>query len=138
MNSSSISAIGASIQHTSWAPGASAGTAGKSGKAESRLNAYFDKAQFVAPSNGNFYAYGNVPRTIGVLGPGLNTWDISIFKTKKIKEYVSLQFRAEALNAFNTPQFGAPNVKIGNASAGVISSQVNLPRYLQLGGKLSF
>jgi trimeric autotransporter adhesin len=138
MNSNGIAAVGSSIQHASWAPGGSASTAGKSGKAEGRLNSYFDKTQFVAPSNGNYYAYGNVPRTIAALGPGLDSWDISIFKTRKIKEFISLQFRAEALNAFNTPQFGAPNVKIGNASAGVISSQVNLPRYLQLGGRLSF
>jgi hypothetical protein len=111
--------------------------ASKKGRAEGRMNAYFDKTQFVNP-NGSYYAYGNVPRTISALGPGLDSWDLSIFKTRKIKEFISLQFRAEAINAFNTPQFGAPNVKIGNASAGVISSQVNLPRYLQLGGQLSF
>jgi hypothetical protein len=138
MNSNGIAGAGASIQHASWAPGASASTSGKKGRAEDRLNAYFDKTQFVAPSNSGYYAYGNVPRTIAALGPGLDSWDLSIFKTRKIKEYISLQFRAEAINAFNTPQFGAPNVKIGNASAGVISSQVNLPRYLQLGGRLSF
>jgi hypothetical protein len=138
MNSNGIAAVGSSIQHASRASGGSASTAGKTGKAEGRLNAYFDKTQFATPSNGNYYAYGNVPRTIAPLGPGLDSWDISIFKTKKIKEFIALQFRAEALNAFNTPQFGAPNVKIGNASAAVISSQVNLPRYLQLGGRLSF
>lgn len=138
MNSNAIAGIGASVQHASWAPGGSAMRTGKSGRAEDRLSAYFDKAQFQAPSNGDYYAYGNVPRTIAVLGPGLNSWDISIFKTKQIQEGIALQFRAEALNASNTPQFGAPNVKIGNANAGVISSQVNLPRYVQLGGKISF
>jgi trimeric autotransporter adhesin len=138
MNSNGIAAVGASIQHASWAPGASSAIAGKKGRAEGRMNNYFDKTQFATPANGSYYAYGNVPRTIAALGPGLDSWDLSIFKTRKIKEFISLQFRAEAINAFNTPQFGAPNVKIGNANAGVISSQVNLPRYLQLGGQLSF
>ena len=137
MNSNGISAIGASVQRASYAAGASALTAAKTGNTESRINSYLNTAAFTAPTNGPYYAYGNVPRTIAVYGPGLNAWDLSVFKTKKL-ERVELQFRAEALNAFNTPQFGAPNVKIGNSSAGVVSTQVNLPRYIQLGGRVNF
>jgi hypothetical protein len=83
------------------------------------------------------YYYGNVARTISALGPGLDSFDVSIFKTKKL-ERATLQFRAEALNVSNTPQFGAPNVKYGSTSFGVINTQVNLPRYIQLGGRIDF
>ncbi|GAC1355371.1 MAG: hypothetical protein NVSMB3_00480 [Acidobacteriaceae bacterium] len=137
MNTSTISPIGASVQHPSYAAGNSINNVSLHGRAESRINNYFNTAAFTAPTNGLYYAYGNVPRTIGVFGPGLDTWDLSVFKSKKL-ERAELQFRAEALNAFNTPQFGAPNVRIGNPDAGKIQTQVNLPRYFPLGGNINF
>jgi len=45
---------------------------------------------------------------------------------------------AEALNAFNTPQFRAPNTAVGNSNFGAITQQANFPRYLQLGGRITF
>jgi len=56
---------------------------------------------------------------------------MSLFKDFPIREGVKLQFRAEAFNVFNTPQFGQPNASIGNAQAPVISSVVGNPRLLQ-------
>ena len=144
MNSNAIAGIGASVQRPSWSSTGSMSTAGYGGRTENRLGTaavpktYFNTGAFITPTNGNYFAYGNVPRTISALGPGLNTWDLSIFKTVKVMGRVDMQFRAEALNAFNTPQFGAPSVKIGSSTQGVVSSQVNLPRYIQLGGRISF
>ena len=51
---------------------------------------------------------------------------------------VDLQFRAEALNAFNTPLFRSPSTAFGSGSFGTITSQANFPRLLQLGGRISF
>ena len=48
------------------------------------------------------------------------------------------QFRAEALNAFNTPMFAAPNVSFGSGSFGKITSQVNFSRMIQLGVRFFF
>ena len=44
--------------------------------------------------------------------PALNTWNMAIMRTAKLSERVSLQFRAEAYDVFNHPNFtiGAPNV----------------------------
>jgi len=49
-----------------------------------------------------------------------------------------VQFRAEALNAFNTPRFSGPNTSVTSSSFGVVSSQANAPRQIQFGLKVLF
>jgi hypothetical protein len=101
----------------------------------SNKNPYLNPAAFqAAPA----YTFGNAPRTIGCLSPGYENWDISVFKSFPIRERVSFQFRAEALNAFNTPQFRSPNTAWGNTNFGYITQQANFPRYIQLGGRITF
>lgn len=58
----------------------------------------------------------------------------SFFTYKRLKT----EFRAEALNAFNTPQFVNPNTKFGFTSCGVINSQSNFSRMLQFGVRFAF
>jgi hypothetical protein len=43
-----------------------------------------------------------------IRGPGINNWDISIFKNFRVggENGVSLQYRLEMYNAFNHTQFG--------------------------------
>src|SRR5205823_2551678 len=52
--------------------------------------------------------YGTSPRN-PVDGPGSRTWDMSLSKSFRVKEQHQVEFRAEAFNAWNTPQFGNPN-----------------------------
>ena len=40
---------------------------------------------------------------------GQNNWDISVIKNTRITEAAKLQIRGEFFNAFNHPQFSAPN-----------------------------
>ena len=75
-------------------------------------------------------------------GPGFNNLDGSLFKTFHIHESTGLEFRAEAFNATNTPQFGQPgnlnnytNVKSGFAT---ITSMRNDQRLVQLALKLYY
>lgn len=85
------------------------------------------------------YAYGNVPRTLPCQGPGYFNNDISVNKRFKATEKVTLEFRAEALNAFNTVQLAAPgSSNITNSSFGTINSQVGFNRLIQMGGKVIF
>ena len=77
-------------------------------------------------------------RTIPMRGPGQVNWDFSVFKTASITENLKVQFRAEALNAMNTPLFRAPNTAFGNAAFGRITSQANFPRMIQLGMRVYF
>ena len=53
-------------------------------------------------------------------------------------EQMRFEFRAEAFNVFNHPQFGLPNQNIGNAQVGSITSTVGNPRQLQMGLRFQF
>ena len=101
-----------------------------------RLNEYFNTDDFTAPPA---FTYGNSPRTLGALrAPGLVDVDLSGVKNTALFEGITLQFRAEAFNLFNHPQFGPPDTALGDGTTGVISSQVNNPRELQFALKLLF
>jgi hypothetical protein len=67
-------------------------------------------------------------------------WSISFFKTARLSNGVSLQFRVETFNVFNVRVYGAPNTNPNNASFGIVStaSQVNFPRTTQLGLRVAF
>ena len=54
--------------------------------------------------------FGNGGRN-EVVGPGLATWDFSLFKNnyiKKVSENFNVQFRLEVFNILNKPNFGTP------------------------------
>ncbi len=105
------------------------------GSVDERLDGWLDPSAFAeAPA----FTFGNVSRFINARGPGLFNWDISIFKTFAFKERIRAQFRAEALNATNTAYFGVPNTTLTNSQFGVITAQINNPRMLQLGTRVTF
>jgi len=98
------------------------------------LQRWFDPSAFTTPAP---YTYGNAGRNI-LFGPGRTNWDMSLFKNFVIREQSRLEFRAEAFNVFNHPQFGLPNATIGNPQAGSITSTVGNPRQLQMGLRFEF
>ncbi|HZY61865.1 MAG TPA: carboxypeptidase regulatory-like domain-containing protein [Edaphobacter sp.] len=101
-----------------------------------RLDKYFNVSDFSAPAA---FTYGNSPRTLGSLrAPGVANLDLSGIKNTHLFEDMSLQFRAEAFNIFNHPQFGPPDTNLGDGTTGTISTQVNNPRELQFALKLIF
>lgn len=56
-------------------------------------------------------------------GPGIQMWDMSLFKQFKFTERYQLQFRTEFFNAFNHPNFGNPSANIGSlGSFGKVSN----------------
>jgi hypothetical protein len=116
-------------------PNATGTSAAASGDFSARLNQWLNPTAFsTAPA----LTYGNVARTIPVKGPGMANWDISIFKNFVIYERFRAQFRAEALNAFNTPYFRSPNGAFGSGSFGQVNTQGNFPRFIDLALRLSF
>ena len=115
---------------------------GSGAVSDPNIHAWFNPADFVSPGN---YVYGNSGRNI-LFGPGTKQVDFSLFKDFNFNESATrrLQFRAEAFNVLNTPQFNNPNAQIGNAAVGTITSAgapllyQRTSRQLQLALKLYF
>ncbi|MGB9067860.1 MAG: carboxypeptidase regulatory-like domain-containing protein [Candidatus Acidiferrales bacterium] len=101
------------------------------------------------PPSGQVYCanlLGNVKRN-SVIGPGLATWDFSLFKNNyipRISESFNLQFRAEVFNILNRANFATPtdNMTLFNnkgasvAGAGALDTLSTTQREIQFGLKL--
>ncbi len=104
-----------------------------------KVDQWFDPRAFVMPLAGTF---GNVARG-SFVGPKMTNFDMSLFKRFNITERYNLQFRAEAFNILNHPNFGTPNPVTfsGNnysSSAGVITATSTTSRQIQFALKLLF
>jgi hypothetical protein len=75
-------------------------------------NPYFDPNAFAAVTSVRF---GTSGRDI-IRGPGLFNTDLSLFRDFSVTERFKLQFRAEAFNFTNTPQFGNPGATVTSAT----------------------
>ncbi len=81
-------------------------------------------------------AFGNEGRN-AVRGPGFASADISLFKNFPVTEAAHVQFRAEAFNALNHPNFMLPENDLASPEFGQIL-QAAPPRLLQLALKFIF
>ena len=70
--------------------------------------------------------------------PSTNGMDFSVVKETPIWESMNLELRAESFNVYNVVIPGNPGTTIGNASAGLATTQGNTPRELQFGAKIIF
>jgi len=110
------------------------------------VHEWFNPACFSPQTPGTL---GNLGRDT-VFGPGLAQLDVALVKDtriQKISEAFRIQFRAEAYNIVNHPQFALPGNSMftsvkgaPNASAGIISSIApnSTARQIQLGLKFLF
>ncbi|MDQ2949827.1 MAG: TonB-dependent receptor, partial [Acidobacteriota bacterium] len=104
------------------------------------IDRWFDASAFVAPGQ---FTFGNSGRNI-LYGPGTKQLDLSLFKSFSFAEKRRVEFRAEAFNALNTPQFNNPNSSIGFTgvaritSAGSPTVYQRTSRQIQLALKLYF
>jgi hypothetical protein len=94
---------------------------------------WFNTSVFSLPA---LYTFGNAPRN-SVIGPGLWEFDLSLQKEIPLTEAVKVQFRAEAYNLLNRPNFNIPNRTAFTANFGRISSAQD-SRQLQFALKLAF
>ncbi len=126
------SVIGASYQR----PNATGVSPVTTGSTDDRvLNGWLNPAAF---SQAPQFTFGNTSRFLDVRGPGLFNWDMSVSKAFFVTERIKAQFRAEALNATNTVYFDKPNTTLTNSSFGLITNQLNNPRMIQLGVRVTF
>jgi hypothetical protein len=89
---------------------------------------------------------GNVGRN-AYYGPGYIQDNVSLFKTFPIKESLGFEFRADAFQLSNTPQFNSPNSTYGSTTFGQVTSTIGSGtgingigggRALQFSGTLRF
>ncbi len=107
---------------------------------------WYNPAVFAVPANGTF---GNFHRNT-IYGPGVNSWNISLYKNFTINENTRFQLRFEGYNVFNHTQWGNVNNSLSapdvagttysgsNAGSSGQITTVRDPRQLQLGGKFYF
>lgn len=112
------------------------------------IQCWYNPAAFALPAlaSGQTFAreYGNARRG-SLRGPAIYNVDASLFKNLNLTEHVKMQFRVEAFNLFNTPEFALPYAAVDQAGSpgtpslsGSITSTVHASRELQLALKLSF
>jgi hypothetical protein len=100
---------------------------------------YFDTAAFAAVTTAAFGTAG----WDSLRGPGYFNLDFSLFRSFPIRENLKMQFRAEALNLGNHPNFSNPDGGVTDGNFGTISStnpgsRLIAERYFRLGMKLMF
>jgi len=115
--------------------------AGKSNNPKlGRITQWFDPTAFALPPAGEL---GNLGRNT-MVGPRFANLDLSLIKNTRFRESMNLEFRAEAFNILNHPNFGLPNqalytaTGVLNPSAGLITRTNGDGRQVQFALKFSF
>ena len=115
-------------------------------KSDRTFERNFNTGAFAIPPQGSF---GNASK-YSFRGPGINNFDISMFKDFRPTENVLSQFRAEAYNIFNHTQFSSldTTARFDNRSGDTYGNQLSatfgrftasrLPRRMQLALRITF
>ena len=98
-----------------------------------KLSEWFDTASYAAPNYGFF---GNASNGT-IRGPGYTSVNISLYKTFAITHRLDTQFRAEAFNVANHPNFLAVDTGLGDGSYGQVTSAGD-PRILEFALKVIY
>jgi hypothetical protein len=100
------------------------------------VSRWYNADCFVSPAQ---YQFGDEGRNV-LNGPRRNNVDFALHRSFRLpgREVLALEFRTEAYNLFNHPQFQFPGATIGTASAGVISATAVPNRILQFALRLAF
>jgi hypothetical protein len=97
------------------------------------INAFLNTSCFAPAQKGSVGMDSGYDR---LRGPGLDNWDMSLFKNVSIKEKARIQLRLEAYNALNHTEWGTVASSITFNSAGAIT---NLPsQFGGTGGRFGF
>jgi hypothetical protein len=105
------------------------------------LAAAFDTTKFdtVSADQPNSYNYRTFPTSFNNLrSDATNNADISMLKNFNIHERMRLQYRFEAFNSLNRPQFSAASLSATSKAFATITGQANVSRVIQMGLRLTF
>ncbi len=103
---------------------------------------YFNRAAFADPNanrNGGAYRFGNYPRVNDDIRmkPYYNE-DFSVIRNFGIREGVSVQLKAELLNAFNRHIFSRPDTGPNSPNFGLVTGTIDAPRNVQFALRVNF
>jgi hypothetical protein len=82
------------------------------------IGEWFNKAAFVAPPTGQ---YGNARRN-SIIGPGSKVFDMAFTKIFSFKEARVLEFRAQATNIFNIPNYSSIDTNLNSPTFGRVAA----------------
>lgn len=101
---------------------------------------YLNPAAFDFPrdAQGNRIRVQGDARRNSIQQPGINNWDIGLFKNFRIHDRVNAQFRWETFNTWNHTQFGSANLNTSSPNFGRITGTRVGPRRMQFGLRLTF
>jgi hypothetical protein len=93
-------------------------------------------ANVTQPTAGTFNLEGGVRDS--VYQPGFQDWNAMLFKKFAINERNAFEFRAEAYDFINHPNWSTPNLNPTSGTFGEVTSKTGLVRTLQLSLRYSF
>jgi trimeric autotransporter adhesin len=96
------------------------------------IKEWFNTAAFTTPAG----AFGDARRN-SIEGPGSIVFNMALNKVFQIKEGVLLEFRIQASNVFNTPQYSSIDTVVNSPTFGQVVS-VGAMRTVQLSGRFRF
>lgn len=108
------------------------------------LTGWFNTAAFSRPNGRG--DIGNAPRN-AVRRPGINNWDVALFKNFRFGGTRAIQFRAEAFNVLNhtqfsdidrNAQFDAAGKQVNANFGTAVNSTTRPPRVIQLSFRVNF
>jgi len=107
--------------------------------AHGKASPYFDTSAFAPVTTARFGTSG----FDSLRGPGYSILDFGLFRTFGLREPLKAQFRIEALNLTNHPNFSNPDSGVTDPDFGLITStnpgsRLIAERYFRLGLKLLF
>jgi hypothetical protein len=97
---------------------------------------YFNTSVFSAPPAGTFNLQPGVRNLI--YQPGFQDWNLMLFKRFAINERNNIEFRAEAYDFINHPNWSGPNLNPTSSTFGEVTGKSGLIRDLQLSLRYSF
>jgi hypothetical protein len=108
--------------------------AAKGSSFDPNVDNFYNKSVFPAQLT---YVFGNSTRYNPLLRtfPGFNE-DMSFGKAFHLTESKHVDFRLEAFNLLNRTVFGSPDSNLNSKTFGIVSSQANSPRQMQMALKL--
>jgi hypothetical protein len=94
------------------------------------------QALFTAPPTGTFNLQKGVRNSI--YQPGFQDWNLGLYKKFRITERQGIEFRAEAFDVNNHPNWSTPGLNPTATNFGKVTSKTTLSRNLQLSLRYAF